>query len=138
MPLLEQVLEAYPKKVKLVYKNFPLRSHRFAEKAAAAALAAHEKGQFWEYHDKLFANYNKINDGKLREISRELGLDEKEIEQRMVHPKIKSQIERDVRDALQAGVTGTPTIFVNGRRLKKRSMDGFRAAIAKELSRGNP
>jgi protein-disulfide isomerase len=130
------VLEAYPETVKLVYKNYPLRSHRFAEKAAGAALAAHEKGKFWEYHDKLFANYNKLSDEKLREISRELGLNEKEIEQRMVHPKIKAQIERDVRDARQAGVAGTPTIFVNGRWLKKRSMDGFKAAIAKELARG--
>jgi protein-disulfide isomerase len=60
VPLLEQVLEQYPNQVKLVYKNFPLRNHKFAKPAASAALAAGEQGKFWEFHDKLFQNYNQL------------------------------------------------------------------------------
>ena len=75
MPVLEQVLEKYPKEVKIVLKNFPLNSHKFAKKAAAAALAAESQGKFWEFYDLLFENYNRLNDRKIRKIAIELGLD---------------------------------------------------------------
>lgn len=129
------MLKAYPKTTKLVFKNFPLRSHKFAGKAAAAALAAHEKGKFWEYHDLLFAHYRQLSDEKLNEISRELGLDHKEIRARMQDATIKKQIARDLADGMAAGVTGTPTLFINGRRLNDRSMEAFRQAIENELAR---
>ena len=69
------MLEKYPKEVKLVYKNFPLVGHKFARKAATAALAAHEQGKFWEFHDNLFKNYRNLDDAKIQEIAEELGLD---------------------------------------------------------------
>jgi protein-disulfide isomerase len=54
VPVLEQVLEKNPNQVKLVFKNFPLRNHKFAMEAAIAALAAEKQGKFWEFHDLLF------------------------------------------------------------------------------------
>jgi protein-disulfide isomerase len=135
VPLLEQVLEKYPDDVKIVFKNFPLRNHKFAMKAATAALAAESQGKFWEFHDLLFKNYNKLNDQKIREIALELGLDQTEFEKKMKDPKITAMIRQDVREGAQAGVRGTPTIFINGRRLKDRSLKGFQAAIDKELQK---
>jgi protein-disulfide isomerase len=135
VPLLEQVLEKYPDDVKIVFKNFPLRNHRFAMQAATAALAAESQGKFWEFHDLLFKNYNKLNDQKIREIARELGLDQTEFEKKMKDPKIAEMIRQDVREGVQAGVRGTPTIFINGRRLKDRSLKGFQAAIDRELQK---
>ncbi|MCP4374434.1 MAG: thioredoxin domain-containing protein [Deltaproteobacteria bacterium] len=135
MPLLEQVLEKYPDDVKIVFKNFPLRNHKFALKAATAALAAQSQGKFWEFHDLLFKNYNKLNDQKISEIALELGLDQTEFEKKMKDPKITAMIRRDVRDGAQAGVRGTPTIFINGRRLNDRFLEGFQAAIDKELQK---
>ena len=135
MPLLEQVLEKYPADVKIVYKNFPLRNHKFAMKAATAALAAESQGKFWEFHDLLFKNYNKLNDQKISEIALELGLDQTEFNKKMKDPKITAMIRQDVREGAQAGVRGTPTIFINGRRLKDRSLKGFQAAIDKELQK---
>jgi protein-disulfide isomerase len=137
VPLLEQVLEKYPSDVKVVFKNFPLRNHKFAMKAATAAYAARSQGKFWEFHDLLFKNYNKLNDEKVKEIARELGLNESELEEKMKDQKIMSTIRRDSMEGNRAGVRGTPTIFVNGRRLKNRSLQGFQAAIDKELKKKN-
>jgi len=104
-------------------------------KASTAALAAESHGKFWEFHDLLFKNYNKLNDQKIREIALELGLDQTEFKKKMKDPKITAMIRQDVRDGAQAGVRGTPTIFINGRRLNDRSLKGFQAAIDKELQK---
>jgi len=135
VPVLEQLLEKYPGKVKIVFKNFPLRNHKFAMKAAVAALAAESQGKFWEFHDQLFENYNKLNDKKIREIALGLGFDPAEFEKKMKDPKINAMIRQDLRDGSQAGVRGTPTIFINGRRLNNRTPQGFQAAIDKELQK---
>ena len=135
MPVLEQVLEKYSDDVKIVFKNFPLRNHKFALKAATAALAAKSQGKFWEFHDLLFKNYNKLNDQKIHEIALELGLDQTEFEKKMKDPRIKAMIRQDLRDGAQAGVRATPTVFINGRRLKNRTLQGFQAAVDKELQK---
>jgi len=133
VPVLEQVFEKYPKQVKIVFKNFPLRNHNFAMKAAAAVLAAEKQGKFWEFHDLLFQNYNKLNDQKIRDISLQLGLNQTEFEKASNDPMIEKRISQDVWDGQQAGVRGTPTIFVNGRLLRDRTLKGFEAAIDAEL-----
>jgi len=135
LPLLEQVLEKYPKEVSLVFKNFPLRNHRFARKAAIAALAANMQGKFWEFHDRLFNNYNRLSDQKIREVAHELGLNEKKFEEQMKDPKILARLKQDIRDGAGAGVRGIPTIFINGRLLKNRTLKGFQAVIDKELEK---
>lgn len=135
MPLLEQVLEKYPDDVKIVFKNFPLRNHKFAMKASTAALAAESQGKFWEFHDLLFKYYNKLDDQKIREIALGLDLDQAEFEKKMKDPKIKAMIRQDVQEGTQAGVRGTPTIFINGKRLRIRSLKGFQAVIDKELQK---
>lgn len=135
MPLLEQVLGQYPKEVKLVYKNFPLQNHKFAMKAATAAMAADGQGKFWEFHDLLFRDYNRLNDQKIREIAKTLGLDEKAFEKKMADPGIVQKIRQDYMDGVNAGVTGTPTIFVNGKLLRNRSPEGFKEIIDRELGK---
>jgi protein-disulfide isomerase len=135
VPVFEQLLEKYQGEVKVVFKNFPLRNHKFAMKAAVAALAAESQGKFWEFHDQLFENYNKLNDQKIREIAVGLGFDPVEFEKKMKDPKINAMIRQDLRDGAQAGVRGTPTVFINGKRLKNRTPQGFQAAIDKELQK---
>ena len=111
------MLDKYPEEVKLVFKNFPLRRHKFASKAAVAALAAKKQGKFWEFHDKLFENVSRLSDQKIQEIARELGLNQEAFERDMKAPEMQGRISRDTRDGKKAGVRGTPTIFVNGRRI---------------------
>jgi len=110
------VIEKYPKQVKIVYKNFPIQSHKHSEPAAKAALAAQKQGKFWPFHDLLYAHYKDLSDKKMRDIA--------------------SQLKRaDIRDGNRAGVRGVPTVFINGRRLRKRSLEGFSEMIERELQK---
>ena len=135
MPVLEQVLEKYSEEVKIVFKNFPLRNHKFAMKAATAALAAGSQGKFWEFHDLLFKNYNRLNDQKIRDIALSLGLDEGEFEKKMKDPALQGRVRQDILDGRQVGVRSIPTVFINGRFLRNRNLQDFQAAIDKELQR---
>lgn len=135
MPLLEQVLEKYPTDVKVVFKNFPLQNHKFAMKAAIAALAAESQGKFWAFHDLLFENYNRINDQKIQDIALAVGLNQEEYEKMKKDPAIQGKVRQDLSDGRRAGVRGTPTVFINGRRLRDRSLKGFQEAIDKQLEK---
>jgi protein-disulfide isomerase len=101
------VLVKYPDNVKLVIKHFPIRNHKFAYKAATAALAANVQGKFWEFHSKLAKNYRTINDAKIK----------------------------DMNNGRQAGVRGTPTIFINGKKLRNKSLPGIYQMIEAELKK---
>jgi protein-disulfide isomerase len=128
------VLNKYPNDVKLVIKNYPLtRSHKFAWKAAAAALAANEQGKFWVFHHKLFENFKVLNDTKIQDIAKELGLNLEKFNKDMTSGAIANKINRDIKDGKNIGVRGTPTIFINGKFLKKRSLSGFSELIDAEL-----
>ena len=129
------MLDKYPNNVKLVVKNFPLPSHTFAAKAAAAALAANVQGKFWEFHSQLFKNYNVINDTKIQDIAKELGLDMEKFNKDMQSPVIKGLISRDLSNGRQIGVRGTPTIFINGKTLRNRSLPGIYQVIEAELKK---
>ena len=133
--MLEQVLKKYPQSVKLVFKNFPLRNHRFAAKAAAAALAANRQGKFWEFYDELFKNYNRLSDKKISEIAHKLGLNEAQFKRDRKDPLILAKIRKDYQEGMKLGVKGIPTVFVNGRRVRSRSVQGFQAIIERELKK---
>jgi len=135
VPVLEQVLEKYPDEVKLVHKNFPLRNHKFAMPAAIAALAAERQGKFWEFHDLLFKDYNRLNEQKVKEIAQRLNLDMEKFEKDRKDPRIRAMINRDVSEGNRAGVRGTPTVFINGRLLRNRNPAGFQKLIEKALKK---
>ena len=136
MPELEQLLEKYPTDVKVVFKNFPIRSHKFAIQAAMAALAAGRQDKFWEFHDELFKNYNRLNDQKIQEIATQLGLDQTKFEEHRKNPVEAARIRQDYEEGIGLGVRGTPTLFINGKRLKNRSMQNMEAIIQQELKAG--
>jgi protein-disulfide isomerase len=135
VPQLEQLLIKYPSKVKVVFKNFPIRSHKYALKAAVAALAAEPLGKFWQFHDTLFNNYNRLNDQKIQEIVEVLGLDDTKFKEQQKNPAITERIRKDYEEGLRIGVRGTPTIFINGKKLRDRGMQSLEAAIEKELQK---
>lgn len=137
-PVLAQVRELFPKDVRIIFKNYPLPNHSFANKAAAASLAAHEQGKFWEYHDKLFENSSQLNDQKFEEIAQALNLNMDRFRLDMKAEKISKQIATDLQDGNQAGVRGTPTVFINGRLLRNRSVEGCKEMIDAELAKKRP
>jgi len=104
-------------------------------KAAISALAAGSQGKFWEFHDLLFENYNKLNDRKIEAIVQSLGLDELEFEKSVKDPVLQRKVRQDLLDGQQAGVKGTPTVFINGRLIMDMTLRGFQTAIDKELKK---
>jgi len=135
VPLLVQVLEKNPVMVKVVYKHFPLQNHKFARKAAAAALAADRQGKFWPFHDRLFDSYNRLSDQKIREIAVSLGLNMETFDKDLKDPAIQAKIRQDFQDGNRADVRGTPAVYINGRVLKNRTLAGFQENIDKELGK---
>ena len=129
------MLEKFPSEVKLVHKNFPIRSHKFAFKAAIAALAADGQGKFWEFHDELYKNYNSLNDKKIAEIVKLLELDGAEFKERQKDPSIIGRIRSDYEEGIKLGIRGVPTVFINGRKVRDRSVPKLEAAINQELQR---
>jgi protein-disulfide isomerase len=129
------LLKKYPADLKLVFKNFPIRSHAYAVKAAQAALAAQRQGKFWEFHDELFKFYNSLDDLKIREIARQLGLDEAAFTQQQNNPVITEQIRRDYEEGIGLEIQGVPSVFINGKMLRERSMQNMEAEIEKELKK---
>lgn len=134
MPLFEQVLDKYPDSVKVVFKHYPLSFHKQAHPAALASMAAAQQGKFWEYHDELFINQKSLAKEKYLEIAENLGLDLKKFTLDMMRPSLSQKIEQDVAEAKKAGVTGTPTIFVNGRKVKNRNIAAISKLIDEELA----
>ena len=134
-PLFEQILEANPDTVKVVHKDFPLRGHKKAMPAAIAAQAAHEQGKFWEFHDEVYKNMRDLSPKKFNEIAEKLGLDLEKFKKDQASPAIRQRIAKDKRDAAAAGVRGTPTLFVNGRRVKDRSFINIQKMISEELNK---
>ena len=129
------MLEQYPQDVKLIFKNYPLTYHAFSRKAALAAAAAHRQGRFWEYHDRIFENYQHLDDQKFREIARDLNLDMEKFEKDMNDPATILRVDKDVQLGHIVGVKGTPTIFINGSITKARTLEDFQAIVVKELEK---
>lgn len=134
-PTLKEVMKAYPKEVKLVYKHYPLSFHNQAKNAAKAAEAAREQGKFWEMHDIIFANFNKLTDKSFAEFARKIGLNLDQFKADYGSDKYDQIIQSDTNLARKIGVTGTPTLFMNGKRMSRRSFEDFKQSIDKILKK---
>lgn len=132
--VIDRVREVYPKKVKSLFKNYPLSSHKFALPAAKAAIAAEAQGKFWEFHDLLFENYNRLSDQKIDDIRLSLNLDEAKFKKMMKAPETLARINREQQEGESAGVRGTPTVFVNGRKVRRPNFDGIKQAVEAALN----
>lgn len=133
--IFSQLLTQYPQKLKLVIKQYPLRSHPRAREAAIAAIAAHKQGKFWEVHSQIFANQKELSPQKLDEIAESFGLDMIQFKQDLLSQDVLSLIVRDVREGQRIGVSGTPTIFINGKHVTDRSFQNLSKLIEQELAK---
>lgn len=123
-------------KVRLVYRDFPLRGHQYAQKAAEAAECADEQGKFWDYHDRLFENQNALDTASLKQYARDLGLNAAEFNECLDSSKMASEVQGDVRDGEAYGVSGTPTFFINGTKVVgAQAYAVFQQVIERELKK---
>jgi len=136
VPTLEALEKQYGNKVKVAFKNQPLPFHANARLAAAASLAANAQGKFWEYHDKLFAHQEALDRASLDKYAAELGMDMAKFKSALDSKKFDAQITADATEATWAGAEGTPTFFINGRRLVgAQPIDAFKTIIDEELKK---
>jgi protein-disulfide isomerase len=132
-PVLEEVSGEYGDKVRLVARDFPLDQHTYAAKAAEAAEAAREQGKYWEYVAILFKNQDALQVEKLKEYATRLGLDRAKFDQALDSGKFSDKVVRDLSEGGKLGVNSTPTVFINGKRVKDRSREALKAAIEAAL-----
>ncbi|HTQ42066.1 MAG TPA: thioredoxin domain-containing protein [Polyangiaceae bacterium] len=116
-PIVRSLEQAHPGDVRVVFKNMPLPIHDHAWLAAKAALAAGEQGKYWEYHDALFAHPKALDRASLERYAADIGLDARRFTRDLDDARLEARLEADVADADALGVKGTPTLFVNGRRI---------------------
>jgi protein-disulfide isomerase len=152
VPQIEALQKLYPLQMKLVFKQFPLETHPHADIAAAAAVAAQKQGKFWQMHDSLFANRDDLSRANIMALAQKNGLDVKRFEEDMDSTAVRETVVRDTKDGDRAGVEGTPTIFINGRKfnggievsalrpvfedvLKKPAVVGTTAAVSSTVKR---
>lgn len=131
----KQVLAAYPDKIRFVFKNFPLvKIHENAQYAAESAECAGDQGKFWEMHDLLFANQDKLDKASISKYASQLKLNKAAFDSCISTGKFKAKIEADAKVAADFGVGGTPAFFINGQLMAESpTLDSFKAAIDAQL-----
>jgi protein-disulfide isomerase len=134
---IDEIYAKYKDKVRIYYRHFPLESiHPQAMGSAKASACAHDQGKFWEYHDKLFDNQQKLDDKSLVEYANALGLDSAKFQACLKSDAPTSVVRKDVEDASKLGVNSTPTFFVNGRAVRgAQPIEAFSEIIDEELSK---
>jgi protein-disulfide isomerase len=137
IPTLKRVEEEYGDKVRLVFRQFPLhRLHPQAQKAAEASLCAEDQGKFWEMHDAMFADQAGLAVDKLKEKAALLGLSMDAFNDCLDSDRYADRVDADLKAGADAGVSGTPALFINGRFLSgAQPYDEIAKIIDDELSR---
>ena len=116
VPKVRQVLRAWPKDVRLVFKQFPLEDHSEAEFGAEAALSAQAQGKFWEMHDLLYAGFPHLERQRVLGYAQKIGLDMKRFIADIDSHKYLARIRAEKAQGEEDGVEGTPTFFIDGKR----------------------
>lgn len=111
---LVKVMNDYPGRIKLVWKDFPLPAHANAQAAAEAGQCAARQGQFWQYHDALFQNQANLNETTYLTLAGQLGLDFDKFSQCLQKHEVLPLIELNINEGKAIGVDGTPYFVING------------------------
>lgn len=141
--MLPEILKEYDGKVKVAYKQLPLRNHNWAKPAAIASVCAYQQGndKFWEFHDVVFDNQKDIkleNSEKIfKGYAKDIGLDPKKFDACLADEKVAAQVDSEIEEAISIGVQSTPTFVVNGMIVQGANPDGLRSAIDIKLSEGS-
>lgn len=133
-PTVKQILENYGDEVKYVLRDFPLSFHAQAQKAAEAAQCAGDQNKYWEYSEVLWQNARSLDVANLKKYAGQLKLDQSKFDQCLDSNQYAAEVKKDIADGSKAGVTGTPSFFINGQMLTgARPYEQFKEIIDTEL-----
>ena len=136
-PNMKRIEQEFGDKVRVVYRQYPIPSiHPFAFKASEASLCANEQGKFWELHDMMFSEQEKLAVADLKDKARRAGLDQKKFDGCLDSGRYVEQVQKDLAEGLRIGVTGTPAVYINGIQLEGGAVpyETVADAIRKELA----
>ncbi len=136
-PVVKEILKDYGDKILFVFRDFPLiNDHPQALLAAMAGECAHEQGKFWEMDEKMFGNPDQLAEADLKTYATEIGLNQTQFDECLTSGKYTQEIETDLQEGYGAGVEGTPTFFINGRKFAGAiPLNMFEQLITAELNR---
>jgi NhaA family Na+:H+ antiporter len=113
--VLARLRQALGERLAYVFRQFPNeRAHPGAFLISRAAEAAGKQGQFWQMHDLLYEQEPPLTEAHVFEFAQTLGLDTERFRHDLEGDEIKSRVEQDLAEGKRNGVTGTPTLFVDG------------------------
>jgi protein-disulfide isomerase len=120
--------------VRLITKDLPLASHRYARQAAEAARCAGAEGRYWSYHDRLFAEQPRFTEERLIEYAVDVGLERQAFARCLTERRFARAVDADLTQARALGIASTPTFLINGRVLVgAHPLETFRSAIDNAL-----
>ena len=132
-PVLDRIVSEFGDRVRLVVRDFPLSQHANARKAAEAAEAAREQDKYFEYATVLFRNQSALSVDKLKQYALDLGLDRARFDSSLDSGKFAEKVQRDIVDGRKLGINGTPTLYINGKRVADNSYESVKSAIEAAL-----
>jgi len=136
LPTLDRLLKEYPDKVRIFFKQNPLPFHDKAPLAAEAALAAGAQGKFWKMHDELFTNQQALDRPALEKYAEKIGLNMVKFKAALDGHTFKAAVDKDLTEARELGVQGTPNFFINGRPMRGAvPYEQFKSATDDEIRR---
>ncbi len=131
-------MDTYGDDVAIVFRHKPLPMHKDARTAALAMQAAHRQGKAWEMHDAMFASPKDLSRAAVERMAEGLGLDMTQFKAALDDPKVGEEVDRDTALADEVEARGTPTFFVNGRRIRgARPFADFKRVIDEEREKAN-
>ena len=113
--VMELLFEQHPDAVKLVHMDFPINPSGVSRRVAMGGVCAQDQGRFWQYKALAFARQEALDEGSPRALATELGLDIERFGACMRDPATRGKVQASEREGKRLGVTGTPTLFVDGR-----------------------
>jgi len=135
--LLDEISKQYGDQLVIYFKQFPLNAHNQSMSAATATLAAHNQGKFWPMHDLVFENQRTLAADSYEKFAGRIGLNLSKFKADMKSPEVAAHIARDRKEGEAAGLTGTPTLYINGRQyqggIEKNAIIGAIEAAKSEV-----
>ena len=141
--MLPELLKTYDGKIRIAYKQLPLRNHNWAKPAAIASVCAYQQGndKFWEFHDLVFDNQREIeletSENIFKGYAKDIGLDPQKFDACLADDAVAARVDGEVEEAISIGVQSTPTFVVNGMIVQGANPDGLKSAIDLKLSEGS-
>ncbi len=129
----EKIITSSNNKLLFVYRHFPLDQHPMALRSAITSEAAGRQGKFWEMHNLLFKNQDKLSEKEFRDLANELKLDMTKFEADLKDQKLTEKVNFDRADGLKLGINATPTFYLNGMRLTLNTPEDLSKEIEKVL-----